>query len=176
MIASKNQNQFSSFFAPLGDLLKALMFLSNLNGFNSSPSPPVQEFAKQKGSSKVWKEKGFKWFYHFFSLLFLFLFALLVCFVFIFWVSLVLCFVLFNIFLFVFSFCLFCFSYKKKIEKSEKIQKIVCVLCILILVCHGWPLKQSFLKFCIFCNLDVHLYAQPSNWVLWLVFVMSKIK
>ena len=40
MISLGNQNQFSSFFAPLRDLLKALMFLSNLNGFNSSPSPP----------------------------------------------------------------------------------------------------------------------------------------
>ena len=36
MIASGNQNQFPSSFAPLGDLLKALMFLSKLNGFNSS--------------------------------------------------------------------------------------------------------------------------------------------
>ncbi|KAK9983388.1 hypothetical protein SO802_032913 [Lithocarpus litseifolius] len=36
------QNQFPSSFAPLGNLLKALMFLSNLNGFNSSPSPLVQ--------------------------------------------------------------------------------------------------------------------------------------
>ena len=41
MIESGNQNQFPSSFAPLGDLLKALIFLSNLNGFNSSPSPPV---------------------------------------------------------------------------------------------------------------------------------------
>ena len=40
MLSSRNQNQFSSSFAPLGDLLKALMFLSNLNNFNSSPSPP----------------------------------------------------------------------------------------------------------------------------------------
>ena len=39
MIASENQNQFPSSFAPLGYLLKALMFLSNLNGFNFSPSP-----------------------------------------------------------------------------------------------------------------------------------------
>ena len=60
MIASGNQNQFPSSFAPLGDLLKALMFLSNLNGLNSSFSPPDQGFAKQKGSSKVWKEKGSK--------------------------------------------------------------------------------------------------------------------
>ena len=60
MIASGNQNQFLSSFAPLGDILKALMFLSNLNGFNSSPSPLVQGFARQKGSSKVWKENGSK--------------------------------------------------------------------------------------------------------------------
>ena len=60
MIASKSQNQLQSFLAPLGDLLKALMFLSNLNGFNSSPLLPIQEFNQRKGSSKVWKEKGSK--------------------------------------------------------------------------------------------------------------------
>ena len=37
MISFGNQNQFPSSFAPLGDLLMALMFLSNLNSFNSSP-------------------------------------------------------------------------------------------------------------------------------------------
>ncbi|KAK9991503.1 hypothetical protein SO802_026488 [Lithocarpus litseifolius] len=42
------------------DLLKALMFLLNLNSFNSPPSPLDQGFAKWKGSSKVWKEKGSK--------------------------------------------------------------------------------------------------------------------
>ena len=60
MIVSGDQNQFPSSFAPLGDLLIAIMFVSNLSGFNSSPSPPDQGFAKQKGSSKVWKEKGSK--------------------------------------------------------------------------------------------------------------------
>ena len=60
MVLSGNQNQFPSSFAPLRDLLKAFMFLSNLNGFNSSPSPPGQRFAQRKGSSKVWKEKGSK--------------------------------------------------------------------------------------------------------------------
>jgi len=60
MIASGNQNEFPSSFAPLGDLLKTLMFLLNLNDFNSSPSLLDQGFAKQKGSSKVWKEKGSK--------------------------------------------------------------------------------------------------------------------
>ena len=46
MIASGDQNQLSSSFAPFRDLLKALMFLSNLDDFNSSPSPPDQGFAK----------------------------------------------------------------------------------------------------------------------------------
>ena len=58
MIASGNQNQLQSSLAPLRDLLKALMFLSNLNGFSSSP--PVQRFNQRKGSSRVWKEKGSK--------------------------------------------------------------------------------------------------------------------
>ena len=48
-ISSGNQNQFPSSFAPFGDLFKALIFLSNLNGFNSSPSPPDQRFAQRKG-------------------------------------------------------------------------------------------------------------------------------
>ena len=60
MISSGNQNQFLSSVAPLRDLLKALMYPSNLNGFNSSPLPPDQGFTKWKGSSKVWKEKGSK--------------------------------------------------------------------------------------------------------------------
>ena len=60
MLSSKNQNQFPSSFAPLGDLLNVFMFLSNLNGFNSSPLPPDQRFAQRKDSSKVWKEKDSK--------------------------------------------------------------------------------------------------------------------
>ena len=52
-ISSRNQNQFPSSFTPLRDLLKALMFLSNLNGFNSSHSSPDQRFAQRKGSYKV---------------------------------------------------------------------------------------------------------------------------
>ena len=58
MIASGNQNQLQFSLAPLGDLLKALMFLSNLNGF--PPSPLVQRFNQRKGSFRVWKEKGSK--------------------------------------------------------------------------------------------------------------------
>ena len=44
MIAFGSQNQLQSSFAPLGDLLKALMFLSNLNSFNSFLLLPVQRF------------------------------------------------------------------------------------------------------------------------------------
>ena len=60
MIALGNQNQFPSSFSPPGDLLKALIFLSNLNGFNSSPSSSVQGFTQRKCSSNVWKENGSK--------------------------------------------------------------------------------------------------------------------
>ena len=60
MIASGSQNQLQSSLAPFGDLLKALMFLSNLNDFNSSSSLLVQGFNQRKGSYKVWKEKGSK--------------------------------------------------------------------------------------------------------------------
>ena len=131
MIASGSQNQLQSSFSPLGDLLKALMFLSNLNGFNSSPSPPVQGFNQRKGSSKVWKKKDSKWFYHF---LLSSCFCLLhyLCVLLLFWANLVLCFALFNMFLFVyFQFLFILFWYKNKIKnwKIKKIQK-QCVFCI----------------------------------------------
>ena len=60
MIASRSQNQPQSSLAPLGDLHKGLMFLSNSNSFNSSPLLPVQGFNQMKDSSRVWKEKGSK--------------------------------------------------------------------------------------------------------------------
>ena len=80
MLLSVNQNQFPSSFAPLGDLLKALIFLSNLNDFNSSPSPPDQRFAQRKGSTKVQKEKA----QSDLVTLSLFVYALLACFAFLF--------------------------------------------------------------------------------------------
>ena len=173
MIVSGNQNYLQSSLAPLGDLLKALMFLSNLNDFNSSPSPPVQGFARQKGSSKVWKEKGSKWFCHFSLSLLVCVCALLRCFDFMFWVSLVLYFVLFNLFLFVFSFVLFLIL--KKIEKSEKYKNNVCF--VYIGTCVPWMgIETKSSKLCIFCSLDEHFYAQLSKWTLWLVFVISMIK
>ena len=147
MIASGSQNQLQSSLAPLGDLLKALIFLSNLNGFNSSPSPPVQGFNQRKCSSKVGKKKDSKWFYHFLlSSCFCLLYYL--CVLLLFWVSLVLCFALFNMFLFVyfqFLVILFWYKNKKKIEKSEKYKNDV--FCTLVLVYLGWPLKKSFLNF-----------------------------
>ena len=48
MFSFEKQNQFPPSFSPLGDLLKALIFLSNLNGFNSSPSPTDKGFLKGK--------------------------------------------------------------------------------------------------------------------------------
>ena len=150
MISSGDRNQFPSSFAPFGDLLKTLMFLSNLNGFNSSPSPPDQGFAKRKGFSKVWKEKSSKWFCHFFSLslsCFCVCITCVFCFIVLSQSSFMHCFVfLWHVFVWLFfSFALFCFSYKK-IQKSEKFKNSVC-LCTLVLVYLGWPLKQNFLNF-----------------------------
>ena len=148
MLSFRNQNQFPSFFTPLGDLLKALIFLLNLNDFNFSSSPPDQRFTQRKCSSEVWKEKTLSdvvtfslslplWFLHY-------LCVLLSCF----WVSLFLCFALFNMFLFVcFQFCfILFFIIIKKFWKIRKIKK-ECVLCTLVLVYLGWSLKQSFQNF-----------------------------
>ena len=127
VIASRNQNQLQSSLASLGDLLKTLMFLSNLNGFNSSPSLPVQGFNQRKGSSRMWKENGSKWFYHF--LLYLLVFGCISCvFFFTFWVILVLWFVLFNMFLFG-CFSVLFISFKKN-WKIRKIQNNVCFVYI----------------------------------------------
>ena len=43
--------------------------------------------------------------------------------------------------------------------------------------CIIWMATETkFSKFCIFGSLDEHFYAQLNKWVLWLMFVMSKIK
>ena len=143
MIASGDQNQLPSSFAPLGNLLKAFIFLSNLNGFNSSPSPPVQGFTQRKGSSKVWKEKGSKWFCHFLSLPLLVFVCItyVFCFIILSQSSFMLCFV-FVYFLFIFD--LFCFPYKNKNKKLKnwKIKKNTKIVC----VCVHWYL----------CTLDDH--------------------
>ena len=106
------QDQIPPTLGSFGDLLKALMFLSNLNGFNSSLSPPEQRFTQRKCPSskpKVWKEKGSKWFIHFISPIACIscLFVLLSCF----WVSLVLCFVCFFMFLFGYFLVIFFFYF-----------------------------------------------------------------
>ena len=62
---SQNQHQLS--LAPLGELLKAVMLLSNFNGFNSPPYPSEQRFMQKKCSPSrcpIWKEKDSKWFIH----------------------------------------------------------------------------------------------------------------
>ena len=160
MIASRNQNQLQSSLAPLGDLLKALMFLSNLNGF--SPSPLVQGFNQRKGSSRVWKENGSKWFGHFSLSFLVFVCALLMCFAFKFWVSLVFMLWLFNMFLFGYFSVLLCFVFhikiKKKIKKSEKYKNNVCFVYIGTYV--PWmAIETKSSKLCIICSLDEHFYA-----------------
>ena len=77
MIASGNQNQLQSSLAPLGDLLKALMFFSDLNDF--SPSPSVQ--SKERFFQGV-EGKGFQVILSPFSLSSCFVCALLMCFAF----------------------------------------------------------------------------------------------
>ena len=45
-----SQNQLQLSLTPLGELLKAVMLLSNFNGFNSPPNPFEQKFTQKKGS------------------------------------------------------------------------------------------------------------------------------
>ena len=146
MIAYGSQNQLQSSLAPLSDLLKAIMFFSNLNGFNSSRSLSDQGFAKRKGSSKVWKEKGHQVILSLSSL------SLCLCFC----TTCVFCFyfesVQFYAFLCLTFFCLlfsvlFIFVFHIKKLKNQKNTKTVCVLCTLVLVYLEWPLKQNFLNF-----------------------------
>ena len=84
MISSR-KNQFPPSFSPLGDLLKVLMFLSNLNGFNSSPSPLNQGFTYGKVLPRCERKKALSDFVTF-SLFpsLVFEYALLVCFTFLF--------------------------------------------------------------------------------------------
>ena len=44
-----NQNQIQLSLAPFGELLKAVMLLFNINGFNSLPYPSKQRFVQKKG-------------------------------------------------------------------------------------------------------------------------------
>ena len=164
MITLGDHNQFPSSFAPLGDLLKAFMFLSNLNGFNSSPSSPDQGFAKRKDSSKAWKERGSKWFCCLFSLFpscFCFC-TLLVCFAFMFWINLVLCIDLSYLTCFclvTLQFCFILFFIKNFFWKIRKIQK-QCVS-VYIGTCVPWmAIETKFSKFCIFCSLEY-----PHQWM-----------
>ena len=103
MIVSRSQNQLSIISRSFRWPLKALMFLSNLNGFNSSPFPPIQGFRQRKGSSKVWKKKDSKWFYHFLlSSCFCLLHYLCVCVFFLSQSSFMFCFV-YHVFVCLFS-------------------------------------------------------------------------
>ena len=147
MIASVNQNQLQSSLAPLGDLLKALMFLSNLNGF-----PPHRQF-KGLIKGKVLLGCGRKRApSDSITFLSLFLFCMCITYLFCFQVLsqssfyALLCLAWFCFFFF--DFVLFCFFFHlKKNWKIRKIQKQCVFMCTLELVYLGWPLKQNFLNF-----------------------------
>ena len=163
MLASRNQNQLQSSLAPLGDLLKALMFLSNLNGFNSSPSLPIHGFNQRNGSSRVWKGKGLQVILSLSSLSSCFCLHLLCVFCFIFQLVqfyALLCLTYF--YLVVFQFFLYFVLFEKKIKKSEKYKNSVCY--VYIGICVPWmTIEIKFSKLCISCSLDEHLYAQLSK-------------
>ena len=61
VLSFRSRNQFQNSLAPLGELLKAVMFLTNFNEFNSPSYSPHQRSQNRKGSSPskslVWKEK-----------------------------------------------------------------------------------------------------------------------
>ena len=79
--------------------------------------------------------------------------------------------------LFVFQFCLFCFWYKNKIFFLKNQKKKKYKNSVYFGTCVPWiAIETKFSKLCISCSLDEHIYAQLSKWVLWLLFVMSKIK
>ena len=86
-----------------------------------------------------------------------------------------LCLICFCLFSFQFWFILFFIKIKLKNWKIKKYKKSVCF--VYIVTCVPWmAIETKFSKLCIFGSLDEHLYAQLSKWVLWLVFVMNKIK
>ena len=149
MVAYGNQNQLQPLLLLLEIFSKPSCSFQTWTILTLPPHHRIKGSLNEKGYSKVWKKKCSKWFCHFFSLPFLFLFVLLVCFALLFYVNLVLCIALFNLFLFVFFSVLlyFVFSYKikKKIEKKKYKNRVW--LCTLILVYLGWPLKQNFLNF-----------------------------
>ena len=121
MITYGNQNQLQSSLASLGDLLKALMFLSNLNEFISSPSPLIQGFNKGKVLPRCGRKRTPSDSITFFSLLeFLFLHNL--CVLLLFWASLVF---MLNMFLFGYFLVFLCFVFViiKKNWKIRKLQK-----------------------------------------------------
>ena len=146
------------------------MFLLNLNDFNSSPLPPIQRFNQRKGSSRVWKEKDSKWFYHF--PLYLLVFVCIscgFCLTILSQSSFIHCFFYHVFVCLFFSFVYFVFDIKKKYKNNVCFVYIgTCVLWMVI--------ETKFSKLCISCSLDEHLYAQLSKWAFWLLFVMSKIK
>ena len=82
MITSGSQNQLQSFLTPFGDLLKALMFLSNLNGFNSSTHHQFKGLIKGNVLLGCGRKRALSDFITLLSFFSCFVCALLMCFAF----------------------------------------------------------------------------------------------
>ena len=134
MIASGDQNKFLSSFAPLGDLLKALMTLTLHRQIKSLLNEKVLPRCGRKMASSDSIT--------FLLLSSLFCFCITCVFCFYFESLQFLCFALSNMFLRGYFSVLLCFVFHiiKKL-KNQKNTKTVCVLCTLVLVYLGWPLK-----------------------------------
>ena len=126
-----SQNQLQLSLVPVGELLKAVMLLSNFNGFNSHSYPSKQRFMQKKkvlhpslpfGRKKIPSDS------------FTFLTSCMVWVMV--WVSLG-----FNALLvYLFVFFMLCFKFCLNKNVFWKIQK----QCMFVYLCTlGWPLKQS---------------------------------
>ena len=148
MIAFESQNQLQSSLAPLGDLLKALMFLSNLTVLILPPHCWFKGLIKGKVLPGCGRKMALSD-----SITFLFLSSCFcVC---------ITCVFYFQVLSQSSFYALLCFGFYIKIIKKWKNQKNTKTVCFVYIgTCVPWmAIETKFSKLCISCSLDEHLYA-----------------